>query len=105
MGAATAFQVVEVLLAPAIGPVVPCPYDLIGIALVSALALYGLYCFHLGRGNRGSFSRFMLLIAGPLFGEAAVSSREVGVSGARIVVRLVEGGAELVGRLHGVVHV
>ena len=105
IGAVTAFQVAEILLQPLTGPVISCPSDLVGLALVSALVLYGLYCFHLGRGNKGSFSRFMVLIAGPLFGEAAVGSREIGISGAKVVVRSVDFLAELALRAHALVHV
>jgi hypothetical protein len=57
----------------------------------------------LGRGNKGT--RVMVLIAGPLFGEAAVGSREIGISGAKVVVRSVDVLAELALRAHALVHV
>lgn len=100
LAAVTAFQIGEALAEPLLGPVIPCPYDATGIAVVSALVLYGLYCFHLGRGNRGSFASFLMLIAGPLFGEVALNSRALGASGAKLLVLFAELSANGIGHLH-----
>lgn len=63
----TALQILDQL--PIAGSLIPCPYDIGSIFVIVLLAVYGLYCFHLGTGRRGSFSRFFALIVVPIFGE------------------------------------
>jgi hypothetical protein len=101
---ATGFQVGEILLQGAGITIIACPYDYVTIAVVSLLALYGMYCFHLGRSSKAPFARFLMLVVGPLFGEVALSSRQVGVTGAKVLVRFADYGLGALAHLGVVIH-
>ena len=100
----TAIQIAEILIVPVSGGVVQCPYDTVAIVAITLLFLYGLYCFHLGAQNKGSFSRFLALIVWPLLWEGAVNSREIGASGAKLLVRALETVSVAISHVYALVH-
>jgi hypothetical protein len=67
VGGFTILQILDQL--PVTGTLISCPYDLSLVCGAVVLAIYGLYCFHLGTGKTGSFSKFFALIVVPIFGE------------------------------------
>ncbi len=69
----TIWQIGLVLSRPLIGEPIKCPYERFGSKLSRrGSRSMGCIAFTLGRGNKGSFTRFLLLIVGPLFGEIAL---------------------------------
>jgi hypothetical protein len=86
----TVIQVAKAISQPLVATPIPCPYDFIASGTLVALALYALYFYHLGRGNQGSFARFLFLIVFPIFGEVALSFREVEVGGVQLLIRLLK---------------
>lgn len=96
-------QIVVVLIEP-LG-LVPCFYDVAFLLVVSALALYTMYFYHLGRkhsngSHRGTLGQFMLWFVGPLMGEVAVGSRRIGETGAKTLIDLADRAITLVAHLH-----
>jgi propanol-preferring alcohol dehydrogenase len=87
LGGFSFIQVAKALSQPAI-PAPLCPYDFVASGTVVALALYALYFYHLGKGNKGSFGKFFILVIVPIFGEVAVNLRDVEFGIIQILFRL-----------------
>ena len=67
IGGFTVLQILDQL--PVTAKLISCPNDL-GVAFSAVLlAIYGLFCFHLGTGKSGSFRKFVALIVIPIFSE------------------------------------
>jgi hypothetical protein len=89
LGGFSFVQVAKAMSQPAIGsPIIPCPHDFVASGTVVVLALYALYFYHLGRGNRGSFAKFFMLVVLPIFGEVVVNVRDVEFGSLQILFRL-----------------
>jgi hypothetical protein len=90
LGGFSSIQIAKAISQPAIGAPIPCPYDFVASGTIVALALYALYFYHLGRGNRGSFGKFLVLVVLPIFGEVAMNLRDVEIGGIQLLLRLVK---------------
>jgi hypothetical protein len=92
-GGFSLLQILNHLSQPLFGPIVPCPYDFALACALALQALFGLYCYHLGKNNKASFVAFCSFVVVPVFADIVVGWREALVPGVKFLKVIAELGA------------